>query len=89
MKHSPLAKLYPNVNWGVLFTKLGELQSKDYDWSKEVAAVKAPALLVFAYADAVRPEHIVKFYELLGGGKEMQDWMAQEDQLISLRSCLD
>ena len=70
MKQSPLAQQYPNVNWAVLFTKLGDLLRKDYDWSKEVAAIKAPLLLVFADADAVRPEHIVEFFRLLGGGKK-------------------
>lgn len=69
MKKSPLAKLYPNVDWGVLFTKLGELERKDYDWTKEVEAIKSPTMLVFADADAIRPEHIIKFYGLLGGGK--------------------
>jgi len=68
MKQSPLSQLYPNGNWAVLFTKLGDLLRKDYDWSKEVAAIKAPTLLVFADADAVRPAHIVEFFGLLGGG---------------------
>ena len=70
MKQSPLAQQYPNVNWAVLFTKLGDLLRKDYDWSKEVAVIKTAPLLVFADADAVRPEHIVEFFGLLGGGKK-------------------
>jgi pimeloyl-ACP methyl ester carboxylesterase len=73
MKQSPLAKLYPNVDWDVLFTKLGDLQHKDYDWTKEVEAIKSSTMLVFADADAIRPEHIIKFYELLGGGKRDAD----------------
>jgi pimeloyl-ACP methyl ester carboxylesterase len=70
MKQSPLSQLYPNVNWPVLFTKLGDLLRKDYDWSKDVAAIKAPTMLVFADADAVRPTHIVEFFGLLGGGQK-------------------
>jgi pimeloyl-ACP methyl ester carboxylesterase len=70
MKQSPLSQLYPNVNWPVLFTKLGDLLRKDYDWSKDVAAIKAPTMLVFADADAVRPAHIVEFFGLLGGGQK-------------------
>jgi pimeloyl-ACP methyl ester carboxylesterase len=61
MKKSPLSKMYPNVNWATLFTKLGALLSKDRDWSKQVAAIKAPTMLVFADADAVRPEHIADY----------------------------
>jgi pimeloyl-ACP methyl ester carboxylesterase len=68
MKQSPLSQLYPNVNWARLFTKLGDLLRKDYDWSKEVAAIKSQTMIVFADADAVRPAHIVEFFGLLGGG---------------------
>jgi len=57
MRQSPLNQAYPNVNWAVLFTKLGDLLKKDYDWSKEVAAIKAPTMIVFADADAVPPAH--------------------------------
>lgn len=70
MKQSPLYKLYPNVNWAVLFTKLGDLLRKDYDWSKQVAAIKAPTMIVFADADAVRPAHVIEFFGLLGGGQK-------------------
>jgi pimeloyl-ACP methyl ester carboxylesterase len=70
MKQSPLYKLYPNVNWAVLFTKLSDPLRKDYDWSKEVAAIKAPTMIVFADADAVRPAHIIEFFGLLGGGQK-------------------
>ena len=42
------ARIAPKpADWPVLLTKLGELLRKDYDWSKEVAAIKAPTLLVF------------------------------------------
>jgi len=70
MKQSPLNQVYPNVNWAVLFTKLGALLKKDYDWSKEVAALTPQTMIVFADADAVRPAHIVEFYGLLGGGQK-------------------
>ena len=32
------------------------------------AGSKAPTLLVFADADAIKPEHMFEFYRLLGGG---------------------
>jgi pimeloyl-ACP methyl ester carboxylesterase len=69
MKQSPLSKMYPGVNWAVLFTKLGKLLARDYDWSQQVSGLRMPAMLIFADADAVRPEHIVSFYKLLGGGQ--------------------
>ena len=33
-----------------------------------------PTLLVFADADSIRPEHIVAFYALLGGGLHDAGW---------------
>lgn len=66
---SPLAQQFPHVDWDRLFTKIGALQSAVYDWSAGVAGITAPTLLVFADADAIRPEHIVEFYRLLGGGR--------------------
>jgi pimeloyl-ACP methyl ester carboxylesterase len=54
----------------VLFTKLSELLKRDYDWSKDVSAIKTPTILIFADADSIMPAHIVEFYGLLGGGKK-------------------
>ncbi len=69
IKASPLAKLYPNVDWDVLFTKIGELETTEFDCSRNVAALKVPTLLVFADADSIQPAHILQFYRLLGGGQ--------------------
>jgi len=69
MKRSPLATLYPSLDWEGLFSKLGDLLRQDYNWAKEVEAIKAPTLLVFADADAISTAHIMEFYGLLGGGK--------------------
>jgi pimeloyl-ACP methyl ester carboxylesterase len=70
MGESPLSRLYPNADWPVLFTKLGELLRQDYDWSKGVARIKLPVMLAYADADAVQPAHIIDFYRLLGGGRQ-------------------
>lgn len=79
MKQSPMYQAYAKIaprpeDWGVLLKKLGELLSKDYDWSNEVAGMKAPTLLVVGDADAVRTAHAVEFFELLGGGKKDAGW---------------
>jgi len=79
MKQTPMYQMYARIapkpeDWPVLLTKLGELLRKDYDWSKDVAAIQAPTLLVFGDADAVRTEHAVQFFELLGGGKKDGGW---------------
>ena len=61
-------------NWPVLVTKMGDLLRKDYDWSKEVAAIKAPTMIVVGDADSMRPAHAAEFFELLGGGKRDGGW---------------
>jgi len=75
LKPSPIYQIYartaPNPqDWPALLGKLGDLMRKDYDWSKEVGSIRSPTLLTFADADAVRPEHMIEFFEILGGGRE-------------------
>jgi pimeloyl-ACP methyl ester carboxylesterase len=79
MKPSPIYQTYARIaprpaDWPVLVTKLADLLRKDYDWSAEVAAIKARTMLVFADADAIRPEHMVQFFQLLGGGQKDAGW---------------
>jgi pimeloyl-ACP methyl ester carboxylesterase len=69
IKGSPLGQLYPEVNWENLLRKIAEMESHDFDWSAAVKNIKSPTQLIFADADSVRPEHIVAFYEALGGGR--------------------
>ena len=69
MDQSPLFQLYPEVKWAKLFTKIGELQRQDYDWSREVAALRMPMLMAFADADAIRTAYIAELFRMLGGGQ--------------------
>jgi hypothetical protein len=57
------------VNWETSFRKMGELQSRDYDWLPQVGALEARTMLVFADADAITLDHIAEFYKALGGGR--------------------
>ena len=79
LKQSPLYQTYSRIapnpaNWPVLVAKMGDLLRKDFDWAKDIVAIKAPTLLVFGDADSIRPEHVVEFFELLGGGKKDGGW---------------
>lgn len=69
VKASPLGKAYPDVDWTNLFRKVGDLTKRPWDWSASVAKLKTRTLLVFADADAIRPEHMVEFWKALGGGQ--------------------
>jgi pimeloyl-ACP methyl ester carboxylesterase len=79
MKASPAYAHYSQVaprpeDWPVLVGKTGELLRHDYDWTDEIAGVRAQTLLVYADADSVRPDHVVEFYGLLGGGLGDPGW---------------
>jgi pimeloyl-ACP methyl ester carboxylesterase len=50
---------------------------KPYDWSANVKQLSMPGLLVFGDSDMSRPEHIVSFYQLLGGGLKDAGWMRE------------
>lgn len=79
MKSSPMYEVYSRLaprsqDWPVLFTKLGELLCREYDWSPEVAALEAPTMIAVGDSDSVRTRHAVEFFELLGGGKVDGGW---------------
>lgn len=69
IKKSPLATMYPEVDWETQFRKMGDMNKRPFDWSAGVATIKAKTMLVFADADSVRPEHMVEFWKALGGGQ--------------------
>jgi pimeloyl-ACP methyl ester carboxylesterase len=77
MKASPPYKNYSNIapnpkDWPTLISKFGDSGRRDWDWSKEVAALKSPVLIIFA--DLASPAHAVEFFELLGGGQRDGGW---------------
>jgi pimeloyl-ACP methyl ester carboxylesterase len=79
MKQTPMYALYSQIaprveDWPVLLTKMGDMLRRDYDWSKDVAALNVPILIVVGDADSVRTSHAVEFFELLGGGKVDGSW---------------
>jgi pimeloyl-ACP methyl ester carboxylesterase len=69
VKASPLGQAYPDVDWTNLSRTVGDLTKRPFDWSADVAKVRARTLLVFADADSIRPEHMVEFWKALGGGQ--------------------
>jgi pimeloyl-ACP methyl ester carboxylesterase len=79
LKQTPMYQSYLKLapkpeDWTKFVTKMSVVIQKDYDWSKEVAAIKLPVLLVAADADGVMPEHMVEFFKLLGGGLKDAGW---------------
>lgn len=69
MQRSPLYRMYPDVDWPTLFTKTGEMERRDYDWSPDVAKITAPIMWMFADADMITPAHLLEIWSLFGGGE--------------------
>jgi pimeloyl-ACP methyl ester carboxylesterase len=79
MKETPMYKSYVAVapkpeEFPKLLDRMGELMRKPYDWSEEVKKLRMPVMLVYGDSDMFRPEHIVRFYQLLGGGLRDAGW---------------
>jgi pimeloyl-ACP methyl ester carboxylesterase len=79
MKDTPMYKSYAAVapqvaDFPRLLDVLGEFMRKNYDWSAEIPKLKMPVMLVYGDSDMFRPEHEIKFYQLLGGGLRDAGW---------------
>ena len=57
-----------------LLDRMGEYMRQSYNWSDDVKTLKARVMLVYGDSDMFRPEHIVEFYHLLGGGLKDAGW---------------
>ena len=82
MKDTPIYKSYiavaPDPNeFPKLLDQMGALMRNPYDWSADVAKLTMPVMLVNGDSDMIRPEHIVQFYHLLGGGLKDAGWMRE------------
>jgi pimeloyl-ACP methyl ester carboxylesterase len=82
MKETPMYKSYVAVaprpeEFPRLLDEMGAWMRTPYNWSEEVKTLSMPVMLVFGDADMVRPEHIVEFYHLLGGGLKDAGWQRE------------
>ena len=82
MKDTPMYKSYVAVaprpqDFPRLLDAMGEYMRQPYDWSASVKKLTMPVMLVYGDADMIRPEHIVSFYQLLGGGLKDAGWMRE------------
>ena len=53
------------------------LMRTPFNWAADVKTLKMPVMLVYGDSDMYRPEHIVEFYHLLGGGLRDAGWMRE------------
>ncbi|MDB4883015.1 MAG: menaquinone biosynthesis related protein MenX [Gemmatimonadetes bacterium] len=79
MKGTPMYALYKSVaprpqDFPRLLDKLGAFMRADFDYTPQLASVKAPTLLVIGDGDMVMPAHAVEAFAVLDGGKRDGGW---------------
>jgi pimeloyl-ACP methyl ester carboxylesterase len=79
LKPTPMYQLYSSIaprpeDWPRLLDKIGEAMKQDFDFSKEIAEIEAPTLIVAGDADIFPPAHAVEMFALLGGGQQDPGW---------------
>jgi pimeloyl-ACP methyl ester carboxylesterase len=82
MKDTPMYRSYaavaPNpADFPRLLDRMGEYMRQPYDWADDVKRLTMPVMLVYGDSDMVRPEHVVEFYKLLGGGLRDAGWQRE------------
>ena len=82
MKETPMYKSYAAVaphpeDFPRLLDAMGAYMRKPYDWTANVGRLTMPVMLIYGDSDMIRPEHIVKFYQLLGGGLKDAGWQRE------------
>jgi pimeloyl-ACP methyl ester carboxylesterase len=82
MKGTPMYKSYVAVapkpdDFPRLLDQMGAWMRQPYDWSGDVAKLTMPVMLIYGDSDMYRPEHEIKFYQLLGGGLKDAGWMRE------------
>ena len=79
MKETPMYKSYVAIapkpeEFPKLLDRMGELMRANYDWSEDVKKLQMPVMLMYGDSDMVRLDHVVSFYNLLGGGLKDAGW---------------
>ena len=82
MKDTPMYKSYVAVaphpeDFPKLLDALGNFMRADYDFSADVPKLKMPVMLVYGDSDMYKPEHEIKFFQMLGGGLKDAGWMRE------------
>jgi len=82
MKETPMYKSYMAVapipsDFPRLLDQMGAWMRQSYNWADDVKKLGMPVMLVWGDSDMMRPEHMVEFYHLLGGGLKDAGWQRE------------
>ncbi|HEY1541182.1 MAG TPA: alpha/beta hydrolase [Xanthobacteraceae bacterium] len=79
LMQTPLYDAYKAVapkveDFAEFVTRMGQMIRTPYNWADEVKRLKPTTLLVYGDSDMFEPDHIIRFYQLLGGGLRDAGW---------------
>jgi pimeloyl-ACP methyl ester carboxylesterase len=82
MKQTPMYQSYAKVapkpeDFPRLLDRMGEWMRTPYDWTDDLKKLTMPVMLVWGDSDMMRPEHMIKAYQLLGGGLKDAGWQRE------------
>jgi pimeloyl-ACP methyl ester carboxylesterase len=82
MKETPMYQSYIAIapkpeEFPKLLDQMGALMRKPYDYSADVKNLTMPVMIIFGDSDMYRLEHVMKFYQLLGGGLKDAGWQRE------------
>lgn len=82
MHETPMYRSYAAVapdpaEFPKLLDEMGRLMAEPYDYSDAVKALSMPVMLIFGDSDMVRPDHVVEFHRMLGGGMKYAGWQRE------------
>jgi pimeloyl-ACP methyl ester carboxylesterase len=82
MKDTPMYQSYVAIaprpdDFPRLLDRMGEMMRTPYNWAEDVKTLKMQVLLVYGDSDMFRLEHVVEFYQLLGGGLKDAGWQRE------------
>lgn len=82
MKGTPMYQSYMELaphpeDFPKLLDRMGELMSRSFNWSEEIKELDMPVMLIYGDSDMLRLEHVVDFYQLLGGGLKDAGWQRE------------
>ncbi|HET6528715.1 MAG TPA: alpha/beta hydrolase [Balneolaceae bacterium] len=82
MKNTPMYQSYKKLaphpeDFPKLLEQIGELMAEPFDYSEDVKKLEMPVMLIYPDAGMIKPEHMVDFYQLLGGGLRDAGWNGQ------------
>jgi pimeloyl-ACP methyl ester carboxylesterase len=82
MKGTPMYESYAAVaphpeDFPRLLDQMGAWMRRPYDWADDVRKLTMPVMLLYGDSDMIRLDHVVDFYQLLGGGLKDAGWMRE------------